>query len=279
MRWLARTAPALALGLLLLAALLGPWLAGRAADEADLASSLLPPLSAGHPLGTDLLGRDVLAGSAGGLRASLVVAGGALAVALSAGLLLGLAAGLAGGVVDFTLMRGLDVLSAFPALLLALLLDGVLRLWGGTAAAIPDALVVVGAIGLARLPPLARVARGSARAVWGRDFLAAARLSAIPAGRADWRGLVAHMVPNVIGPMLVLATLDVGLAVTDEATLSFLGLGLPPSQPSLGTLIRLGQDDLLSGVWWPVAVPGVLLVALVVAASRCGELARARLGR
>ena len=276
-----RPAPAALLLLMLLAAT-GPWLiarvTGRSAAEVDLATSLAPPWSPGHLLGTDAQGHDVLASTVGGLQVSLLVAASAIGLALAGGLAAGLAAALAGGMLDAVLMRGMDVLSAFPALLLALLLDAVMRLTGAFDAGLPAGVLVAVAIGAARLPPLARLVRTATRAVQSRDFTAAARLAAHTSGRAAWRTAASHVLPNVLGPIGVLATLEIGLAVTDEATLSFLGIGLPETTPSLGTQIRLGQVDLLSGQAWPVLCPGVLLVGLVLAASLAGEQVRRRFG-
>jgi len=242
----------------------------------NLLDSLRPPaLAAGgdrsHPLGTDDQGRDVLSGIMYGMRISLSVGAAAIAFAGVAGTLIGLASGYAGGMLDAFLMRAADVQLTFPAILTALLIDGVVS------AALPKALherlqvyVVILAIGISRWPQFARTVRGSTMVERGRDYVLAARVI----GLSSPRIVLTHLLPNVIGPALVIATLTLGLAIIDEATLSFLGVGLPVTQPSLGTLIRLGNDFLFSGEWWLTVFPGLALVLIVLSVNLLGDWLR-----
>lgn len=267
----------------LLAALGAPLLAPQDPFDTaslDLRNSLLPPafLRGGvpaFPLGTDGQGRDLLSAILYGARLSFLV--GVLAVGLAAaiGLPAGLIAGYAGGWLDAALMRLADAQLAFPAVLLALLIDGVARALLAPARAEAAALpVLVAAIGVSRWPQFARLVRGAARLAAGCDYVAAARL--IGLGRE--RVLFVHVAPNAIGPALVLLPLSLGLAVLDEATLSFLGVGLPPTTPSLGTLIRLGGEYLLAGQWWVVVFPAAALAVPVLALNVLGDALRDRLG-
>jgi peptide/nickel transport system permease protein len=215
-------------------------------------------------LGTDAQGRDVLSAMLYGARLSFSV--GILAVALAAliGVPVGLAAGFSGGVVDIALMRIADAQLAVPAMLIALLVDGIVRaivphtwLDGATVA------ILVAAIGLARWPQFARLVRGATQLEAQRDYVAASRLMGIK----PFDIALDHILPNVLAPALVLFALSLGLAVIDEATLSFLGVGLPPTRPSLGTLIRLGNDYLLSGEWWLIVFPALALALPVLLAN------------
>ena len=186
----------------------------------------------------------------------------------------GLAAGYAGGLLDILLMRLADAQLSVPAMLLALLADGCVRAllpraaW--PAAALP---ILVLAIGLARWPQIARVVRSAAILERSRDYVAAARLL----GRSAPRIALVHVLPNVLGPVVVLATLSLGFAVLDEAARSFLGVGLPPTRPSLGTLIRLGNEELLSGQWWVALFLALALALPILAINLAGDAARDRL--
>lgn len=276
-RWLA---PAL-LALASVVAVISTLTAGDVRPDADLMDSLLPPgfVAGGtwaHPLGTDDQGRDLLATLVDAARLSLTVAALAVVVALTVGLALGMLSGARGGLADILAMRTADVQLSFPALLVALLADAALRIGGvgGQGAALSVLVATLGlSIGLGRWPPIARLARTATRREARRDYVAAARL----AGRSLPGILVQHIAPNILGPVLALVALDVGFAVMDEATLSFLGLGFPGDRPSLGTMIRDGQDVLLSGAWWPVVVPGTLLVLLVLTAVRAADQLRAEI--
>ena len=274
-------AAALVLLVVVAAALFSRWLAPH--DPFDLASlnlldSFRPPAflggtdaSSAWPLGTDDQGRDVLSAILYGTRISLAVAVLAVALALASGIAIGLLAGYLGGLLDSLLMRLADIQLTFPALLIALLVDGVLR--GALPQYAHDRMqlfVLVFAIGIARWPQFARTVRGSTLVERSRDYVLAARVIGLP----SWRIMATHILPNVLGPVLVLATLNLGLAILDEATLSFLGVGLPPTQPSLGTLIRTGNDFLFSGAWWITIFPGLTLAVLVLSINLLGDWLR-----
>ena len=265
--------------ILVLGALLAPMIAPH--DPFDLVSlnlmdSLLPPafLDGGEwtfPLGTDNQGRDMLSGIMYGARISLTVGISAVLFAVIVGTVLGLLAGYAGEAIDALLMRIADVQLTFPAILIALLVDGVIR------AAVPkdvheqiEVYVLIFAIGISRWPQFARTVRGSTLVERNKDYVMAARVI----GLSSVRIMLTHILPNVIGPVLVIFTLTLGLAILDEATLSFLGVGLPPTQPSLGTLIRIGNDFLFSGEWWVTIFPGLALVAMVLSINLLGDWLR-----
>lgn len=232
----------------------------------DLTRAMLPPawLEGGlleHVVGTDEQGRDLLAATLHGLRLSFFLGLAATALAMLIGLPLGVLAGWAGGATDRLLMRLADLQLTFPALLTALLIDGLLGAGFGepsssTAAAASLAL----AIGLAAWPQAARLARARTQALRDEDFIAAAR----GLGTGEFRIALRHLLPHLAGPMTVLAMAGLGLAITTEATLSFLGLGLPPSFPSLGTLVRTGADQLYAGAWWLVLMPAAVLTGLIL---------------
>jgi peptide/nickel transport system permease protein len=271
-----------ALAAMLLAVILAPLYAPQ--DPFDIASlnlmdsldppSFLPGGVARYPLGTDGQGRDVLSAILYGARLSLLT--GVLAMLLAAllGVPLGLAAGYAGGAIDAVLMRVADAQLAVPSMLVALLADGVARALLPRADVAMLAIPILAvAIGLARWPQFARVVRTAAQLERGRDYVSAARL----AGVGGVRIARDHVLPNALGPALVMFALTLGLAVMDEATLSFLGVGLPPTRPSLGTLIRLGNDYLLSGEWWVVVFPALALAVPVLTANLLGDALRDRL--
>jgi peptide/nickel transport system permease protein len=265
--------------ILALAALLAPLIAPT--DPFDpaanfLIDSLTPPRFAvgGDPrflLGTDDQGRDMLSAILYGLRVSLLI--GALSVLLGAaiGITLGLIAGYAGGWIDAIIMRAADVQLTFPAILTALLLDGLAQAVLRKAKAGEAALgVLVIAIGLSFWVQYARTVRGSTMVEKNRGYVQAARLI----GLSPARILTRHILPNVMGPVLVIATINLAIAIITEATLSFLGVGLPPTQPSLGTLIRIGQNFLFSGEWWIVAFPSLALAILVLSVNLLGDWLR-----
>ena len=260
-------------------AVLAPWIAPH--NPFDLASLQLldafkPPAwsadgDATYLLGTDNQGRDMLSAIIYGARVSLLV--GFLAVVMSVliGVSMGLAAGYLGGTVDAVLMRIADIKLTFPTILIALLIDGVTR------AALPRDVhdevalyVVIFAIGISNWPSFARTVRGSTMVERNKEYVQAARVIGLSRARI----MVTHVLPNVLGPVLVIATLQLGFAILAEATLSFLGVGVPPTQPSLGTLIRIGNDYLFSGEWWITIFPGIALITLVLSVNLLGDWLR-----
>jgi peptide/nickel transport system permease protein len=270
---------AVVVAILVIGAVFAPWLAPH--NPMDLASlslldSFKPPLGLAdadwsNPLGTDNQGRDVLSAIMYGMRISLLVGAASVLFAVVVGLAIGLLAGYAGGVVDALLMRVADVQLTFPAILTALLVDGVIG------AALPKTMhedlqiyVMILAIGISLWPGFARTVRGSTLVERNKDYVMAARVIGVP----SWRIILSHVLPNVIGPVLVIGTLGLGLAIGAEATLSFLGVGLPPTEPSLGTLIRYGNDFLFSGQWWVSIFPGIALVVLVLSVNLLGDWLR-----
>jgi len=222
-------------------------------------------------LGTDEQGRDVLSAILYGLRLSLTV--GVLGMLFSGvlGILLGLVAGYVGGAVDGLIMRIADVQLTFPAILIALLVNGVAKsVFGNRLDATSMLAVLVFAIGLSFWVQYARTVRGSVLVEKNKDYVAAAQLIGLPAPVIMLR----HVLPNAMGPVLVIATINLALAILTEATLSFLGLGMPDTMPSLGTLIRIGNNYLFAGEWWIVAFPGIALAALILAINLLGDWLR-----
>lgn len=244
--------------------------------QLDLINSNLPPIwqadgQAPFYLGTDDQGRDVLSAVLYGLRLSLIV--GVLGVITSGiiGIALGLIAGYAGGALDTLIMRVADVQLTFPAILIALVVDGVARAsFGGALDVGPLIGLIVISIGLSFWVQYARTVRSSVMVEKGKDYVQAARLI----GLTPPVILVRHVLPNVTGPVFVIATINLALAIITEATLSFLGTGLPETMPSLGTLIRTGNRFLFSGEWWIVAFPGLALAGLVIAINLLGDWLR-----
>ena len=244
-------------------------------ETLDLLDSRLPPawMEDSDPrflLGTDAQGRDVLSALMHGLRVSLLVGLASVAASLLIGVTLGVLAGYCGGLLDALVMRACDVMLSFPPILVALLIDGVGR------AVIPgghDALavvVLVVAISLTGWVQYARTVRASTLVEREKEYVAAARLIGVPARRIVRR----HILPNVMGPVMVLATLQFGTAILIEATLSFLGVGVPSTSPSLGTLIRIGNELLLSGDWWIAIFPGAVLVLVALCINLVGDALR-----
>jgi peptide/nickel transport system permease protein len=272
-------ASALILALFVLVAVFAPWLAPQNPfDPAalDLVDARLPPawLPDGQlrfPLGTDGQGRDLLSVLMYGLRISLLVSFCATLFALAVGVTLGLVSGYLGGRVDSLIMRLADMQLSFPTILVALLIDGLSRsLLPRSVHEQLAVLVVIFAIGISTWVQYARTVRGATLVEKSKDYVHAAKLI----GMGPLRILFKHVLPNVLGPVLVIATLSLGLAILTEATLSFLGLGVPPTSPSLGTLIRIGNEVLFSGEWWVTVMPGVLLVVLVLAINLLGDWLR-----
>ena len=261
------------------AAMFSPWLSPQDPFDAaalDLNAAFKPPswVEGGERaflLGTDNQGRDILSTIMHGARISLGVGLASVFLALFLGVSLGLLSGYLGGRLDALIMRVADVQLSFPAILIALLIDGVARVALPTERhddiAIP---VLVLAIGLAGWVHYARTVRGSTMVEREKEYVQAARVI----GRRPLAIMLAHVLPNVTGPVLVLATIHVATAIITEATLSFLGVGVPPTRPSLGTLIRVGNDFLFSGEWWITVFPGLALVTLVLSVNLLGDWLR-----
>jgi peptide/nickel transport system permease protein len=261
------------------AAAFAPWVAPH--DPFDLASlslmdSLLPPafVDGGDPrylLGTDDQGRDLLSAILYGTRISLAVGFASVALAAVIGITLGLIAGYVGGAVDAVIMRIADVQLTFPAILIALLIDGTARgLFPDLSREESAFYVLTLSIGLSFWVQYARTVRGSTLVEANKEYVMAARLIGLP----RFVIMLRHVLPNVLGPVLVIATINLALAIITEATLSFLGVGVPPTEPSLGTLIRIGQDYLFSGEWWITIFPGAMLAILVLAVNLLGDWLR-----
>jgi peptide/nickel transport system permease protein len=264
---------------LVLAAVLAHWIAPQDPfdlRQLNLLDSHLPTAwsAGGDPrylLGTDDQGRDVLSTILYGSRISLSI--GVLSVGLAAalGIVLGLIAGYTGGFLDALIMRIADVQLTFPAILIALLIDGTVRtLFGEHRNETLEFWVLVLSIGLSFWVQYARTVRGSTMVEKSKDYVLAARLIGIHPAKILFR----HVLPNVIGSVLVIATINLALAIITEATLSFLGVGLPPTQPSLGTLIRIGNNFLFAGEWWIAIFPGITLALLVIAINLLGDWLR-----
>ena len=243
----------------------------------SLSDGLKPPVLVSDdgdwtfPLGTDDQGRDLLSSIMYGTRLSLEVGIASVIVAMVLGIALGLVSGYFGGAIDAVIMRIADVQLTFPAILVALLIDGIVR--GLISVQRHDEVavfVIVGAIGLSFWVQYARTVRGSVMVEKNKEYVQAARVI----GLSPLLIMVRHVLPNVTGPVLVIATINLGLAVITEATLSFLGVGLPSTQPSLGTLIRLGNELLQSGEWWITVFPAITLAALVLAVNLLGDWLR-----
>ena len=262
-----------------LAAVLAPWIAPH--DPFDVATlslwdAELPPAWAenGDPrflLGTDNQGRDVLSAILYGSRISLAVGFISVLLSMVIGVAVGLLSGYFGGLVDAVFMRIADVMLSFPAILVALLVSGVVR------GALPREMhdnaalaVLVFAITITTWVQYARTVRSSTMVERGLEYVLAARL----VGRGSVAIIGRHILPNVMGPVLVIATINLAMAILIEATLSFLGVGMPPTNPSLGTLIRVGNEYLFSGVWWVVIFPSLTLVVLVLAVNLMGDWLR-----
>ena len=241
----------------------------------DLSDARLPPAwvdegRAKYLLGTDDQGRDILSALMYGSRISLFVGLASVAVSMVVGVSLGLLAGFAGGRIDGFIMRVCDVMLSFPSILIALLIDGVGRAMFPQANESLAFMVLILAISLTGWVQYARTVRGSTLVERQKEYVQAARVI----GVSPLRIMRRHVLPNVLGPVLVLATIQIAAAIITEATLSFLGVGVPPTSPSLGTLIRVGQDFLFSGEWWITIFPGVVLVMISLSVNLLGDWLR-----
>lgn len=265
--------------ILLIAALAAPFVAPY--DTFDPASAAiidarLPPGSRGlvgdhYLLGTDPLGRDLLSAMLYGLRLSLAVGFGAILLAAFVGVIAGLLSGYCGGLVDAALMRIADIQLSLPPILIALMIDGIaLTAFDRDqhrALAIP---ILIVAISTSLWVQFARIVRAVVRVERDKDYILSARIS----GVGSLRVLTGHVLPNCMGPVLVIATVNLAVAILTESTLSFLGVGVPPTEPSLGTLVRIGNEFLFSGDWWISLLPGVLLVVLSLSVNIFGDWLR-----
>ncbi len=241
----------------------------------ELSDSMLPPawMEGGRPkylLGTDEQGRDVFSALMYGARISLLIGGASVLVSVMLGVSLGLLSGYAGGRVDAFIMRVCDVMLSFPSILIALLIAGVGRALFPQA---HDSLafgVLILAIALPGWVQYARTVRGSTMVERNKEYVQAARVVGVP----PLRIMLRHVLPNVLGPVLVLATIHLALAIQTEATLSFLGVGVSPTSPSLGTFINEGNKQLFSGAWWLVIFPGAMLVLIALSMNLFGDWLR-----
>ena len=262
-------------------ALMASWIAPY--DPTDLASfelinAELPPAFTAEGdshflLGTDNQGRDLLSAMLYGARVSIAIGGGAVLVAATLGVILGLLAGYFGGKVDAVIMRIADVILSFPTILLALLVSGIARaLFPGAATAEWAPLILICAIAIHEWVQYARTVRAATMVETAKDYVRAAKVIGLPPSQIMLR----HILPNVMSPVLVIATINLAAAVLTEATLSFLGVGMPPTYPSLGTLIRIGNEFVFSGIWWIALFPALTLVILVLAVNIVGDWLRDR---
>jgi peptide/nickel transport system permease protein len=265
--------------LLIAMAIFAPWLApSNPFNPAtlNLMDGMTPPNTASYTgkyfaFGTDNQGRDVLSTIMYGSRVSLFVGISATLFAMVLGVSLGLVAGYLGGPLDALIMRIADVQLSFPAILIALLIFGIAR------GIIPPnqqegaaVWVLILAIGLANWAQFARTVRGATMVERQKDYVAAARIMGVNPIFILFR----HVLPNVLGPVLVIGTIGLALAIIEEATLSYLGVGVPPTQPSLGTLIRIGQQFLFSGEWWILFFPAIVLILLALSVNLLGDWLR-----
>ncbi|MEI2298809.1 ABC transporter permease [Ensifer sp. MJa1] len=250
-------------------------------DPRDVASYSLmdmeiPPafMESGDPrflLGTDNQGRDLVSVILFGLRISVVIGLGAVIFAAMLGVVLGLVAGFFGGVVDGVIMRIADIFVSFPTILVALLISGIARAQLSAETMLAWApLVLIFSIAINEWVQYARTVRASTMVEIARDYVRAAKIIGLPSSRIMGR----HILPNIMSSVMVIATINLAGAILTEATLSFLGAGMPPTYPSLGTLIRIGNQFLFSGLWWIAVMPATVLVILVLAVNVIGDYLR-----
>jgi len=267
------------LAILILTAVFAPLIAPQNPYDGaalDMWKAELPPLweeGGEWPflLGTDTQGRDMLSAILYGTRISIVIGVASVALSLFIGLTAGLISGYFGGFIDNFLMRFGDITLSIPTILVAILVSTVVRqMLPASLREIGASGVLILAISLSAWVQYARTVRAQAIVEAGKDYVAAARLIGVPSRRI----MAMHILPNTLTPIMVAATLNFGMAILTEATLSFLGIGMPPSQPSLGTLIRIGNQFLFSGSWWIVVFPVIQLCLLVVAVNMLGDWLR-----
>lgn len=283
--WSFRQAPlvmaaALITTVIVLAAVLAPLIAPHDPFNPatlNLMDGFTPPMTPNtmsgqiYLLGTDNQGRDILSTILYGARISLFVGFSAVLFAMVLGIFVGLVSAWRGGWIDSTLMRVADIQLSFPSILIALLIFGVARSLIPVAYREQMAIwVLIVAIGLSDWVQFARVVRGAALVEKSKEYVQAAQAIGVRPSRI----VLTHILPNVMGPVLVIATIGLALAIIAEATLSFLGVGVPPTQPSLGTLIRIGQGFLFSGEWWIILFPSLTLLALALSVNLLGDWLR-----
>lgn len=270
---------AILLALLILTAIFAPVIAAQNpydGAQLDMWKAEMPPIwqEGGewpYLLGTDTQGRDMLSAILYGTRISIVIGIASVALSLVIGMTAGLVAGYFGGFIDNLLMRIGDIMLSIPTILVAILVSTVVRqMLPESLREIGASAVLVLAIALSAWVQYARTVRAQAIVESGKDYVQAAKLIGVPARRI----MAHHILPNTLTPIMVAATLNFGMAILTEATLSFLGIGMPPSQPSLGTLIRIGNQFLFSGSWWIVLFPVVQLCLLVVTVNVLGDWLR-----
>jgi peptide/nickel transport system permease protein len=259
--------------LFLIGAIFAPWIAPQNPYNlkvVSLADQLIPPIwqkggQSPFVLGTDDQGRDILSTILYGCRTSLVVAFGVVLIAGSIGVIMGLLAGYYGGLLAAVIMRLADALFSFSTVLIAFLFLGLFKQKG--------IFIVILAICVADWVRYARTMRGSVLEVKEQAYIMAARSS----GAGDLRLLLKHILPNAVPPIFVVAAVDLALVIMFEATLSFLGVGVPLTEPSLGMMISIGKDYIYAGMWWLVIFPGAALVALVVGINLFADWFREKL--
>ncbi len=270
---------ALVLAILILAAIFAPLIAPQNPYDGaslDMWKAELPPIWAAdgewpYLLGTDTQGRDMLSAILYGTRISIVIGIASVVLSLVIGMAAGLVAGYFGGFTDNLLMRIGDITLSIPTILVAILVSTVVRqMLPENLREVGASAVLVLAIALSAWVQYARTVRAQAIVESGKDYVAAAKLIGVPARRI----MMLHILPNTLTPIMVAATLNFGMAILTEATLSFLGIGMPPTQPSLGTLIRIGNQFLFSGSWWIVLFPVIQLCLLVVTVNMLGDWLR-----
>ena len=266
------------IGGILTAALLAPWVAPHDPFDVatlDLTKAELPPAWVKDGefkflLGTDNQGRDILSAILHGSRISLLVGFCSVILAMSVGVTLGLLSGYFSGLLDATIMRTADIMLSFPAILVALLINGLAQVLPREMRESSSIFILVLSIGATTWVQYARTVRGKTLVERNKEYVMAARII----GLHPILIMVRHVFPNIVTPVLVIATINFGMAILTEATLSFLGVGMPPTQPSLGTLIRIGNEYLFSGIWWVVLFPSITLVLLVLSVNLLGDWLR-----
>jgi len=248
------------LAVVVVAAVFAPVLAPYDPAAVNVVDRLKPPLVDGHLLGTDALGQDVLSRVIYGARVSLVVGFAAVAISGLLGIALGLVAGYYGRLVDDVIMRLADIQLAFPTIILYVAVMAVLG---------PGLLKLIAVIGVVGWVQYARIERGMVLATKQLDYVDAARTLGVP----DHSILLRHILPNTLGPITVVASFGLATTIVTEASLSFLGLGVPPSVPSWGSMLSDGRDYLRNG-WWVATFPGIAITLTVLAINLLGDWLR-----